>query len=534
MIHSGLNLAKHVHRILHDFNFHTKLFCITTDSASNNVKMMKELTKLLRKDGVTWSGLAHHIRCLAHVINLAVKAFLSNLKATPMSEEQQWLSSDDPQELDGGQESDIEEDEDMYGNDQENIDEDADAPSLVIKEGEGFETVLLKIREISKAATVTPKRIQSFENVCTAANIKPLRLIRDHAIRWNATFNMLERALYLRKAIDLWTRSNPLFTQLEMTPRQWDMVEFLVHFLYPFMVASTTIQATARPSLPDTWAVYEELFDVLDNAKAALEEMESLPEWLKETKTAIESMWVKLRTYYDKTNKPYAYVDATLLHPGLKKRFMKKAGYGEDTILKFIREAEARFSKNYDPPNPARRFATGRKPTQRGKRPRPSTPSDSDSSDGMEYNEFSSYMQIKRDGNVNDPVTWWKGSQALYPKLSGMARDVLAVPATGAGVEREFSVSGRVVTKQRNRLAPKTIRDLMQYKRWVVQHGVVIPEEERLGGRSEPEDEDIPYGTEEEFFSDDEEDESNKSVADWLKEWAKRETVSEKLKRISK
>jgi hypothetical protein len=291
MIHSGVNLAKHVHEILHEFNFHTKLFCIATDSASNNITMMKELSKLLRKNGVTWKGLNHRIRCLAHVINLAVKTFLFNLKATPPSEEAQWLSGDNRQEPAAHEEeSDIDEDEDLYGIDDEDTDDEDATLSLVIEESEGFETVLLKIREISKAATVTPKRIISFENVCTAANIKPLRPIRDHAIRWNATFNMLERALYLRKAIDLWTRSNPLFGQLALSPRQWDMVEFLVHFLYPFMVASTTIQSTAQPSLPDTWVIYEELFDALDEAKTALEGTDSLPKWLDETKTAIEQM----------------------------------------------------------------------------------------------------------------------------------------------------------------------------------------------------------------------------------------------------
>jgi len=89
---------------------------------------------------------------------------------------------------------------------------------------------------------------------------------------------------------------------------------------------------------------------------------------------------------------------------------------------------------------------------------RPSA-SDSESSNGMEYNEFSSYIQIKRDSSITDALEWWKGSQSMNPKLSKMARDVSAVPAMGAGVEREFSISGRVVTTQRNRLSPTTIRD---------------------------------------------------------------------------
>ena len=164
-----------------------------------------------------------------------------------------------------------------------------------------------------------------------------------------------------------------------------------------------------------------------------------------------------------------------------------------------------------------------------GKRRHPST-SNSDSSDGMEYNEFSSYMQIKRDQTITYPVDWWKGSQSMYPKLSKMVRDVFAVLATGAGVERGLSISGRVVTKRRNRLSPITIRDIMQYERWVAKHGIVIPEEESRGVLSETEDNEISYEAE------DEEDEGEEvsSLSNWLKDWSKREQISEKVKRIAK
>ena len=151
---------------------------------------------------------------------------------------------------------------------------------------------------------------------------------------------------------------------------------------------------------------------------------------------------------------------------------MKKAGYGTDLIEEYVRGTESRFQRHYDT---SRRIVPPRRPLQRGKRRRPSS-SDSDSSDGMEYSEFTSYMGLKRDPSVTDALSWWKGSQAMYPQLSKMARDILAVPATGAGVEREFSISGCVITKQRNRLAPSTIRDIMQYKRWLVRHGIVVAE----------------------------------------------------------
>ena len=48
-----------------------------------------------------------------------------------------------------------------------------------------------------------------------------------------------------------------------------------------------------------------------------------------------------------------------------------------------------------------------------------------------------------------------------------MARDYFAVPATGAGVEREFSKSGRVATSLRSRLSSKTITNIMLYKNYL-------------------------------------------------------------------
>src|SRR5438552_5040702 len=58
-------------------------------------------------------------------------------------------------------------------------------------------------------------------------------------------------------------------------------------FLYLFMVANTIVQATARPSLPDIWVVYEDLFDTLNDSKEALNALKLLSEWMKEAQTAI-------------------------------------------------------------------------------------------------------------------------------------------------------------------------------------------------------------------------------------------------------
>jgi len=195
---------------------------------------------------------------------------------------------------------------------------------------------------------------------------------------------------------------------------------------------------------------------------------------------------------------------------------MRKANYEADVIESYKRDGEKRFYEGYEgtqPPQPS---------LQRGKRPRPT--SDSDSSDDEQFNEFTNYIDSKRDKSVKDPLQWWSKSQSIFPKLSKMARDVYAVPATGAGVEREFSISGRVITKQRNRLNPSTIRDVMQYKRWVARHGMIADPLESLE-TDETEDQ-----NQEVLLEDDEN--VNSELVEWLKAWEKKEKWSQRVKRL--
>ena len=52
-----------------------------------------------------------------------------------------------------------------------------------------------------------------------------------------------------------------------------------------------------------------------------------------------------------------------------------------------------------------------------------------------------------------------------------MVRDVLAVPATGAGVERIFNIAGKVAISTHASLDPSTIQDAMMFKNHLIRHG---------------------------------------------------------------
>src|SRR5271170_4504173 len=130
----------------------------------------------------------------------------------PLSEEHHWISNrgmaknDDAYDAADADFMEVDNEnydfkEDLYGNNPNDIESD---DKYDIEDKQDFSTVLQKVRTISKAATVTQKRILSFDSYCHAAKLKSLYPIQDHAIRWSATFNMLEHVIYLKPAIDMW------------------------------------------------------------------------------------------------------------------------------------------------------------------------------------------------------------------------------------------------------------------------------------------------------------------------------------------
>ena len=114
-----------------------------------------------------------------------------------------------------------------------------------------------------------------------------------------------------------------------------------------------------------------------------------------------------------------------------------------------------------------------------------------------------------------------------------MARDTLAVPATGAGVERIFSKSGQVASWSRARLQAATIRETMLYKDFLVRNGNPLNDEqerekeERKEKHKKAMRKQIPQPIDRE--SEDEEDEEEEEepiLIKWEMEWWRKEGAS--------
>lgn len=89
-----------------------------------------------------------------------------------------------------------------------------------------------------------------------------------------------------------------------------------------------------------------------------------------------------------------------------------------------------------------------------------------------QLSELDTYLQDPRaplnsDENF-DVLGWWKRNTDVYPILSLMARDFLAIPVSTVSSESAFSAAGRLIGKNRTSLSPKSLEALICSKDWFI------------------------------------------------------------------
>jgi hypothetical protein len=77
--------------------------------------------------------------------------------------------------------------------------------------------------------------------------------------------------------------------------------------------------------------------------------------------------------------------------------------------------------------------------------------------------ELSRYLSMKINMNdyAYDVLNFWKSNTDQLPCLSQVARQVHSIPATSAGVERQFSIAGLTLTSRRASLEPAQLDNVI-------------------------------------------------------------------------
>ena len=203
--------------VLKKFGVENFVRAITADSASVNTAMFRILEREGYMDGFNTEDC--HVRCMGHIINLAVQALLKELQVTAGIGE---------------------------------LDEDDEVDDDEVLQATKLTQASYKVRQIIKKIRSSNQLWESFQAQAKVAKISPKRPILDMPVRWNSTYSMLERCLELRTAIDAVCRYSSLYLFFIF---RFILIIFMVRLeerLYKYQISV------------DEWVLLQQLKDILD------------------------------------------------------------------------------------------------------------------------------------------------------------------------------------------------------------------------------------------------------------------------------
>jgi hypothetical protein len=120
--------------------------------------------------------------------------------------------------------------------------------NLTINEGiKQISDIISNLRLITVKLKSSPKQTQKFEETAKILDEPYVKLKRDIYIRWNSTFDIIERALRMRKVIDVMCIKDDGFKAFAISDNQWEILTQVCEFLKPFY-ESTKLQSGQKYS----------------------------------------------------------------------------------------------------------------------------------------------------------------------------------------------------------------------------------------------------------------------------------------------
>ncbi|CAI5990104.1 unnamed protein product [Closterium sp. NIES-64] len=417
--------------VVKEWKLEKRCIAVTSDNASANVAAMEFFCRggpTDRQPPLFFSGM--HVRCMGHICNLAIQLGLKTV--------------------------------------------------LDIKEPLGI------IRDLASFIGLSPKRTTLFEKIQKRAD---------------------EKARILRLRGD-----NEALT---LSSEQWLALEELAAFLKPFHAVSLAAEGSKYPTISRVVPQFNELLDGLDTLK---NNVSSPPSGIM--KDCITKAEEKLMEYYSGSSDELWV--ATILDPSFKIGYFEMDGEGGDKeserprgvhhvaverVLALVRAKLVPYKAKAVAAREKRERAEG---AGRGARGRGGGNSSGGSSSGRgggagrkggaaggrpaidsfggvdgdrrslrarleEYrsrqeesvqDEVQIYIDERLEPLGTCPLSYWRRRNDLEG-LQAMALDYLAIPATSAASERNFSRGHNLITWQRHSLGPERIRACMILKSWV-------------------------------------------------------------------
>lgn len=84
----------------------------------------------------------------------------------------------------------------------------------------------------------------------------------------------------------------------------------------------------------------------------------------------------------------------------------------------------------------------------------------------VERGELDIYLEEQKAPSHIQPLEFWKINNGRFPILSRIAKIILAIPATSAGIERVFSIAGNIAAARRARTSVKNMAAVLMIRQF--------------------------------------------------------------------
>lgn len=444
--HTGENIAHCLYRTIYDFKIATSISYLIADNAAANDTAIDLLS-----DEIDVNTSKQRLRCAAHIINLVCKAILLGVDSNCVEDAcQDRLNHDQIDDTIQHFESTIQD----------------ETRALIAWRRKG---PVGKLHNLVHHIRASPRHRELFESKQKEVDIdQPVyKVVTNGGVRWNSTYDMIHRSLKLKDAFVLYASDFRFDKQRptaedELSPDDWYELKQLLHLLKPMKEASTDIQAKGvEGALWHNLTALDYLMTHLERERQLYEHQDT-----SHFKACINLGWKKLDKYYRLSDTTIAYRAAIYFNPRLKFAwFEAKWGDIHPTWLVDVTRLIDQLYKTYQ-----RRYPN--------EQPLQSTAYHSkERSDYQAYNSLtntttncSELQRYNKEPLVEDDVDilkWWCDNKARYPILYRIAMDHLAVPATTAEDEREFSKGDDVINNDRARLGEDTAEAIQCLRSWI-------------------------------------------------------------------
>lgn len=313
-----------------------------------------------------------------------------------------------------------------------------------------------KLRKLVKKIRKSPQMRQKVENHCKFYKMEYRVPVIDVATRWNSTFQMLERADYLKTPLRALCLSEKKLNKFLMTDREWNDLNCIKILLAKFDRSTQLMSMQRHPTI----AAYIPTLNWL---------IQSVQDFITENPgpmgDAAENGLQKLKKYEAETNIKSSLIPyvGTFLNPALKMNYFKEYSDNKTYHKEIQKTISDLFEKNYAnqevsaSPSPAAEELTDEfflhmfKRAKSNKRPK----------------EFQQYLGSPLSNVKVNVLDFWRSQEHELPNLSNMARDYLAAQSSSVSVERDFSGGVDLVTATRCSLRAQTIRACMCLNSWL-------------------------------------------------------------------